>query len=88
MKPTNQIQITLTDVLNRLLDKGLIINAEIVISVAGIPLVGVVLRAAVAGMETMLAYGMMEDWDTSTRRLASESSKGKAPASRISPKTL
>ena len=56
-----QIQITLTDVLDRLLDKGLIVNADIVISVAGIPLVGVVLRAAVAGMETMLAYGMMEN---------------------------
>lgn len=85
MKPTKQIQITLTDVLDRLLDKGLIVNADIVISVAGIPLVGVVLRAAVAGMETMLAYGMMENWDKSTRLLAPESSKGKATASRISP---
>jgi len=85
MKPAKQIQITLTDVLDRLLDKGLIVNADIVISVAGIPLVGVVLRAAVAGMETMLAYGMMENWDKSTRLLASESSKGKAAASRISP---
>ncbi len=85
MEPTRQIQITLTDVLDRLLDKGLIVNADIVISVAGIPLVGVVLRAAVAGMETMLAYGMMENWDKSTRLLASESSKGEAIASRKSP---
>ncbi len=85
MNPTNQIQITLTDVLDRLLDRGLIVNADIVISVAGIPLVGIVLRAAVAGMETMLAYGMMENWDKSTRLLSSESAKGKATASRISP---
>lgn len=85
MNPTNQVQITLTDVLDRLLDKGLIVNADIVISVAGIPLVGVVLRAAVAGMETMLAYGMMDNWDKSTRLVASESWKEKATTSRISP---
>lgn len=85
MNPTNQLQITLTDVLDRLLDKGLIVNADIVISVAGIPLVGVVLRAAVAGMETMLAYGMMENWDKSTRLLALDPSKGTATESRISP---
>lgn len=87
MKPTRQIQITLTDVLDRLLDRGLIVNADIVISVAGVPLVGVVLRAAVAGMETMLAYGMMENWDKSTRLLASESWEGKATASRTTPST-
>ncbi len=87
MNPTNQIQITLTDVLDRLLDKGLIVNADIVISVGGIPLVGVVLRAAVAGMETMLAYGMMENWDRSTRLSASESCDGKATASRTAPST-
>lgn len=85
MKPTKQIQITITDVLDRLLDKGLIVNADIVISVAGVPLVGIVLRAAVAGMETMLAYGMMENWDKSTRLSALESVSGKAAASRISP---
>ncbi|MBI5587652.1 MAG: gas vesicle protein [Deltaproteobacteria bacterium] len=87
MKPARQIQITLTDVLDRLLDKGLIVNADIVISVGGIPLVGVVLRAAVAGMETMLAYGMMENWDRSTRLSASESREGKATASRTAPST-
>ncbi|MBI5232877.1 MAG: gas vesicle protein [Deltaproteobacteria bacterium] len=78
MKPDKQIQITLTDVLDRLLDRGLIVNADIIISVAGIPLVGIVLRAAVAGMETMLAYGMMEGWDKSTRLSALESLKENA----------
>jgi hypothetical protein len=65
MEPTRDI--TLSDVLNRLLDKGLVINADIIITVAGIPLVSVALRAAVAGIETMLDYGMMEDWDRRIR---------------------
>ncbi|MBI5344825.1 MAG: gas vesicle protein [Deltaproteobacteria bacterium] len=70
MKPTRQAEFTLSDVLHRVLDKGLIINADVVISVAGIPLVGISLRAAVAGMETMLAYGMMEGWDKEIRSVA------------------
>ncbi len=65
MEPTRDI--TLSDVLNRLLDKGLVINADIIITVAGIPLVCVALRAVVAGIETMLDYGMMEDWDRRIR---------------------
>ncbi|MBI5887692.1 MAG: gas vesicle protein [Deltaproteobacteria bacterium] len=67
MEPVRQIDFNLTEVLDRLLDKGLIINAELVISVTGIPLIGVSLTAAVAGMDTMLAYGVMDDVDRSVR---------------------
>ncbi len=55
------------DLLDRVLDKGLVIHADVIISVAGIPLIGVNLRAAIAGMETMLEYGMMRDWDEAIR---------------------
>ncbi len=55
------------DLIDRLLNKGIILNADLIISVAGIPLIGINLKAALAGMETMLDYGMMEAWDESTR---------------------
>lgn len=58
---------TLSDLLDRVLDKGLVINADIVISVSGIPLIGINMRAVVAGMETMLRYGMLEAWDANIR---------------------
>lgn len=58
---------TLVDLLDRVLEKGLIIDADVVISVAGIPLLGVKLRAALAGMETMLKYGLMTEWDQEIR---------------------
>ena len=58
---------TLTDLLDRVLDKGLVINADIMISLAGIPLIGVNLKAVIAGVETMLKYGMLEAWDSSIR---------------------
>lgn len=67
MEPTRDTHATVVDLLDRVLDKGLVINADIIISVAGIPLIGVNLRAALAGMETMLKYGVMQAWDEKTR---------------------
>ena len=67
MEPTRDSHATLVDLLDRILDKGLVIYADIIVSVAGIPLIGVNLRAALAGMETMLKYGVMQDWDQRIR---------------------
>ena len=60
------------DLLDRVLDKGLMLDADLIIHVAGIPLLGVKLRAALAGMETMLKYGIWEDWDEAQRAIATE----------------
>ncbi len=50
------------DLLDRVLDKGLLINADVIISLAGVPLIAVNLRAAIASVETMLEYGLMRDF--------------------------
>jgi len=67
MEPQRNTNATLVDLLDRVLDKGLVIHADLIVSVAGIPLIGVNLRAALAGMETMLNYGIMQAWDERTR---------------------
>ncbi len=67
MIPKRNTHATLVDLLDRVLDKGLVIHADLIVSVAGIPLIGVNLRAALAGMETMLKYGVMQAWDEKTR---------------------
>ncbi|MBL7205902.1 MAG: gas vesicle protein, partial [Desulfobacteraceae bacterium] len=67
MTPQRNTNATLVDLLDRVLDKGLVIHADLIVSVAGIPLIGVNLRAALAGMETMLKYGMMREWDERSR---------------------
>ena len=36
---------------------------------AGIPLIGISLHAAIAAVETMLQYGMLEAWDSHTRAI-------------------
>lgn len=65
MKPERENNFV--DLLDRLLNKGIILNADLIISVAGVPLIGINLKAALASIETMLDYGMMEAWDKSTR---------------------
>ncbi len=67
MKPTLASEATLVDLLERVLDKGLILDADLIIHLAGVPLIGVKLRAALAGMETMLRYGIWQDWDQAQR---------------------
>ena len=56
------------------------INADVIVSVAGIPLLGVNLRAALAGMETMLKYGVMQAWDEKTRAWEREHRKKTLPS--------
>ncbi|HIE31522.1 MAG TPA: gas vesicle protein [Methanosarcinales archaeon] len=76
MKPAREND--LVDLLDRLLNKGLILNADLIISVAGVPLIGVNLKAALASIETMLDYGMMEAWDQNTREWYSKEYAKKA----------
>jgi len=69
----------LVDLVDRILVKGVILQADLIISVSGIPLIGVNLKAAIAGMKTMLDYGMMEAWDEKIRRYALENSEEEPP---------
>ncbi len=67
MQPTRDRECTITDLLNRVLDKGAIIIADVVITLGGVPLIGVNLKAVIAGMQTMLDQGLMEEWDKEIR---------------------
>ena len=49
---------TLADVIDRVLDKGLVINADIAVSAAGVELLNLKIRAALASFETAARYGL------------------------------
>jgi hypothetical protein len=54
-----------------LLDKGVYLDLDLLISVAEVPLIAVNLRATIAGVETMIAYGIPGVWtDAERERLA------------------
>lgn len=58
LQPTKNESATLLDVIDRVLDKGLVINADICVSVAGVELLGIRVRAALASFETAAKYGL------------------------------
>lgn len=49
---------SLVDVIDRVLDKGIVINADISVSIAGTELLGIKVRAALASFETAARYGL------------------------------
>lgn len=49
---------SLADIIDRILDKGVVINADITVSVVGVELLGIKIRAAVASFETAALYGL------------------------------
>ena len=49
---------TLADAIDRILDRGLVINADIAVSVAGVELLGIKIRAALASFETAAKFGL------------------------------
>jgi hypothetical protein len=74
---TRERRTTLVDLLDRILDKGAVIDADVIITVSGVPLIGLKLRAMLASIETMIQYGMWADWDKAIRAAASEEEKKK-----------
>ncbi len=58
IEPTKDGAGTLVDVIDAILDKGLVINADITVSVVGVELLGIRIRAALASFETAARYGL------------------------------
>ena len=48
----------LADLIDRILDKGLVINADIKIDLAGTEILGIKIRAALASFETAAKFGL------------------------------
>ena len=57
-----QHNIGIVELIDRTLNKGVILNADLVITVADVPLLAANLRLALASVETMIKYGVMNDW--------------------------
>ena len=67
MKPEAMARESLADIVERILDKGLVINADISISLVGTELLGIKIRAALASFETAARYGLMFPSETNLK---------------------
>ncbi|SNZ13403.1 Gas vesicle protein [Natronoarchaeum philippinense] len=62
----------LADVVEMLLDKGVVINADIAVTVGDTELIGVKIRAALASFETAAKYGLEFPSGTDRRRVEAQ----------------
>ena len=58
LQATREGPSTLIEVIERILDKGIVINADITVSVAGVELLGIKARIALASFETAAKCGL------------------------------
>jgi hypothetical protein len=73
--PTRQKD-SLADVVEMLLDKGVVINADIAVTVGETELLGIKLRAAIASFETASQYGLEFPEGTDMERVEAASGRG------------
>lgn len=58
LEPKREVDKGLVGVIEKILDKGLVINADITVDIAGVELLGIKIRAALASFETAARYGL------------------------------
>lgn len=68
MEPTRSEDHAIVDLVDVLLREGAVLQADVVVTVADVPLIGINLRAAIAGMTTMTEYGIFTEWDEEIRK--------------------
>ena len=58
LRPEKSESSGLAEAIDKILDKGLVINADLTVSVVGVELLGIKIRAALASFETAAKYGL------------------------------
>jgi len=58
LQPEKDEATGLAGAIDKILDKGLVINADIIVDVASVELLGIKIRAALASFETAARYGL------------------------------
>ncbi len=77
--PTRQSD-SLADVVELVLDKGVVINADIAVSIGDTKLLGIQLRAALASFDTAAKYGLEFPEGTDMQRVAAAAGVDEIPA--------
>lgn len=81
-------QSDLADLVEMLLDKGIVVNADIVVSVGDTELIGISLRAAIASFDTAAKYGLEFPEGTNMKRLEEQAGLESLPQVEEGQRTL
>ncbi len=56
-------QLTIVDLIDRILDKGVVINGDITLSIVGVDLLSLKINLVIASLETAKRYGIKLPWE-------------------------
>ena len=56
-------QLTIVDLVDRILDKGVVITGDITISIVGVDLLSLKINLVIASLETAKRYGIKLPWE-------------------------
>ena len=63
LKTITPKQLTIIDLIDRILDKGVVINGDITVSIVGVDLLSLKINLVIASLETAKRYGMKLPWE-------------------------
>ena len=61
-------QLTIVDLIDRILDKGVVITGDITISIVGVDLISLKINLVIASLETAKRYGIKLPWEQWERK--------------------
>ncbi|OLD33377.1 MAG: hypothetical protein AUI61_01055 [Thaumarchaeota archaeon 13_1_40CM_2_39_13_2] len=76
LKTLTPKQLTIIDLIDRILDKGVVINGDITISIVGVDLLSLKINLVIASLETAKRYGIKLPWEKWEREVKHAESKG------------
>jgi len=63
LKQLTRKELTVLDILDRILDKGVVINGDITVAIAGVDLLTLKINLVIASLETAKRYGIPLPWE-------------------------
>ena len=78
VKEISSRQLTIVDLVDRILDKGVVITGDITVSIVGVDLLSLKINLVIASLETAKRYGIKlpwEKWEPKQLKTSTKSSK-------------
>jgi len=75
--------LSLVDLLDRILEKGVVINGDITVTVGSVELLSLKINLVIASLETAKRYGLILPWETKPKRVRTIKARNVTPPKRI-----
>ena len=80
---TSRRDLSLVDLLDRILDKGVVINGDITVTVGSVELLSLKINIVIASIETAKRYGMPLPWEVEDKHPKRIRARNVTPVKRV-----